>query len=228
MQTDYCIYISFCYGRFGETLPLLHKCEVMVKDVADSKRINSSINSDENPRREKQKFPVSCMILSAQFWPSFKEERLKLPEEVTRELDTYTEAFQELKGNRTLNWKPHLGQVFWFMCKILITKMNKEASSVLTVWITSHSPLTFPPPYQQVQVEVELKNRTLNLTVTPTQATIIYHFQERSRWSIEDLSSVTQVPKTVLRRKITYWQTQVIILAFRCLGLLYIITRLGK
>lgn len=82
-----------------------------MKDVADSKRINSSINSDENPRREKQKFPVSCMILSAQFWPSFKEERLQLPEEVTKELDTYTEAFQDLKGNRTLNWKPHLGQV---------------------------------------------------------------------------------------------------------------------
>lgn len=120
IQTDYHIYISFCYDRFGETLPLLHKCEVMVKDVADSKRINSSINSDENPRREKQKFPVSCMILSAQFWPSFKEERLKLPEEVTRELDTYTEAFQELKGNRTLNWKPHLGQVCWFICTVLI------------------------------------------------------------------------------------------------------------
>ncbi|KAK4305032.1 hypothetical protein Pmani_023056 [Petrolisthes manimaculis] len=162
-------YLEHLKVRFGETLPLLHKCEVMVKDVADSKRINSSINSDENPRREKQKFPVSCMILSAQFWPSFKEERLKLPEEVTRDLDTYTEAFQELKGNRTLNWKPHLGQV---------------------------------------QVEVELKNRTLNLTVTPTQATIILHFEGRSKWSIEDLSSVTQVPKTVLRRKITYWQTQ--------------------
>ena len=83
----------------------------MVKDVADSKRINSIINSDENRHQSKQKFPVSCMILSAEFWPSFKEERLQLPEEVTKELDVYTEAFQDLKGNRTLNWKPHLGQV---------------------------------------------------------------------------------------------------------------------
>lgn len=82
-----------------------------MKDVADSKRINSSINSDENPRREKQSFPVNCMILSAQFWPTFKEERLQLPEQVTKQLDIYTEAFQDLKGNRTLNWKPHLGQV---------------------------------------------------------------------------------------------------------------------
>ncbi|MPC84291.1 Anaphase-promoting complex subunit 2 [Portunus trituberculatus] len=104
-------YLEHLKVRFGETLALLHKCEVMVKDVADSKRINQSINSDENPRREKQKFPVSCMILSAQFWPSFKEERLQLPEEVLNELETYTEAFQELKGNRTLNWKHHLGQV---------------------------------------------------------------------------------------------------------------------
>lgn len=82
-----------------------------MKDVADSKRINQSINSDENPRREKQKFPVSCMILSAQFWPPFKEERLQLPDEVLKELETYTEAFQDLKGNRTLSWKHHLGQV---------------------------------------------------------------------------------------------------------------------
>ncbi|XP_042881814.1 anaphase-promoting complex subunit 2-like [Penaeus japonicus] len=162
-------YLEHLKVRFGETLALLHKCEVMVKDVADSKRINTSINSDENPHREKQKFPVSAMILSTQFWPSFKEERLQVPDEVTKELENYTEAFQDLKGNRTLNWKPHLGQV---------------------------------------QLEIELKNRTLNLTVTPTQATIIYHFQERNRWSIDDLSTMTQVPKTVLRRKITYWQTQ--------------------
>uniref|UniRef100_A0A0P4W136 Anaphase-promoting complex subunit 2 n=2 Tax=Scylla olivacea TaxID=85551 RepID=A0A0P4W136_SCYOL len=162
-------YLEHLKVRFGETLALLHKCEVMVKDVADSKRINQSINSDENPRREKQKFPVSCMILSAQFWPSFKEERLQLPEEVLKELETYTEAFQELKGNRTLNWKHHLGQV---------------------------------------QLEVELKHRTLSVSVTPTQATIIFHFQDRKRWTIDELSSVTQVPKTVLRRKITFWQTQ--------------------
>ncbi|XP_076046085.1 anaphase promoting complex subunit morula [Oratosquilla oratoria] len=162
-------YLEHLKVRFGETSSLLHKCEVMVKDVADSKRINSSINSDENQYHHQQKFPVSSMILSAHFWPSFKEERLQLPEEVTRELKLYTEGFQNLKGNRTLSWKPHLGQV---------------------------------------QVEIELKNRTLNLTVTPTQATLIYHFQEHNRWTIHDLSSVTQVPKTVLRRKIAFWQTQ--------------------
>ena len=114
---------SILCDRFGETLALLHKCEVMVKDVADSKRINQSINSAENPRREKQKFPVSCMILSAQFWPSFKEERLQLPEEVLKELETYTEAFQELKGNRTLNWKHHLGQVCLCVCVCVCTCM---------------------------------------------------------------------------------------------------------
>ena len=43
--------------------------------------------------------------------PSFKEECLRLPEEVTKELENYTDSFKELKGNRTLQWKPHLGQV---------------------------------------------------------------------------------------------------------------------
>ena len=83
----------------------------MVKDVADSKRINTYIQSDQNPHHGKHEFPMMAMILSSQFWPSFKEQSLKVPEQVQKEMEIYTQAFQELKGNRTLNWKPHLGQV---------------------------------------------------------------------------------------------------------------------
>lgn len=91
----------------------------MVKDVADSKRINASIHSDQNPHHSRHKFPISAMILSSQFWPTFKEQSLQVPEEVVREMEIYTEAYQDLKGNRTLNWKPHLGQVK----KILIYRL---------------------------------------------------------------------------------------------------------
>ncbi|CAB4060002.1 APC2 [Lepeophtheirus salmonis] len=67
--------------RFGESP--LHQCEVMLKDIRDSKRINFLLHSDD--------------------------ENLVLPQEITKALEVYTKAFENLKGNRTLNWKTHLG-----------------------------------------------------------------------------------------------------------------------
>ncbi|KAL7631637.1 UNVERIFIED_CONTAM: hypothetical protein RMT77_018062 [Armadillidium vulgare] len=163
------MYLEHLKVRFGESLSPLHKCEVMVKDVADSKRINATIQSAEQNSHVRHKFPISAMILSSQFWPTFKEQSLQLPDEVLKEMEIYTEAYQSLKGNRTLNWKPHLGQV---------------------------------------ELEIELKNRTLHLVVTPTKATIIHHFEKKPKWALEDLSKVTLIPKGILRQKIAFWQAQ--------------------
>lgn len=96
--------------RFGENQ--LHYCEVMLKDVYDSKRIDGNIQSDSGYDVESQHFPTSALILSAQFWPPFKEEwNLELPKPVKDQLAKYMKAFEALKGNRTLCWKPHLGNV---------------------------------------------------------------------------------------------------------------------
>lgn len=77
--------------RFGEAP--LQQCEVMLKDVTDSKRINTLLHSEVKEgeaaasgggSRELQNlsFPVNGLVLSAQFWPPFKEETLQLPEEI--------------------------------------------------------------------------------------------------------------------------------------------------
>ena len=75
--------------RFGEAS--LQQCEVMLKDISDSKRINNAITGDEEQSKEQkgmlsgQPFPVNAVILSAQFWPQFKEqENLQLPKEVIK------------------------------------------------------------------------------------------------------------------------------------------------
>ncbi|GFV99029.1 anaphase-promoting complex subunit 2 [Trichonephila clavipes] len=158
-------YLEMLKLRFGESQ--LHCCEVMLKDIADSKRINSTLNSGEVKTYEQGDFPINSMILSAQFWPSFKEEKLKLPEYIWQNLKKYTTAFEALKGNRSLTWKSHLGSV---------------------------------------DLEIELKGRTLSLSVSPVHATILWHFQEKSKWSITELSSEMQIQPSVLRRKITLWQ----------------------
>ncbi|XP_076171887.1 anaphase promoting complex subunit morula [Ptiloglossa arizonensis] len=154
--------------RFGENQ--LHYCEVMLKDVYDSKRIDGHIQSDTSYILKKEQFPTSALILSAQFWPPFKENwKLELPKFVQNQLHKYVNAFETLKGNRTLCWKPHLGNV---------------------------------------TLEIELKDRKLDINVTPIHATIILHFQDKKEWTLEELAEVMHAPATVLRRKITFWVSQ--------------------
>merc|ERR1719244_2503 len=155
--------------RFGDVS--LHQCEVMLKDIGDSKRINSHLHSVDGgcPELQTQAFPVNGLILSAQFWPQFKAESLELPNEVAEALDVYTKAFQTLKGNRTLVWKNHLGFA---------------------------------------NIDLEIGDKKINLTVPPIQAAIIYKFQECETWTVQQLSSSLKVPVSTLRRKITFWQSQ--------------------
>lgn len=164
-------YLELLKLRFGEAQ--LHYCEVMLKDVTDSRRINSIIK--ENKKKEEpegeddEDIEINSMILSAQFWPTFREEKLNLPDSMQRCLENYTKKFESLKGNRTLIWKPHLGLV---------------------------------------NIDIELKERTLNLNVSPVHAAIIMQFQNKDQWTVEELSGVLQIPATALRRKIAYWQSQ--------------------
>ncbi|GAB0091799.1 Anaphase-promoting complex subunit 2 [Sergentomyia squamirostris] len=94
--------------RFGESV--LHSCGVMLKDICDSKRINSHIQSDSNYADSKD-FEFSSLILSAQFWPGFKKEELELPEEIQAQFEKYRKSYEAYKGNRTLLWRPVSGKV---------------------------------------------------------------------------------------------------------------------
>jgi anaphase-promoting complex subunit 2 len=91
--------------RFGEAS--LQQCEVMLKDISDSKRINNAITGDEEQNKEQkgmlsgQPFPVNAVILSAQFWPQFKEqENLQLPKEVITIPITITIASKNHSGHK--------------------------------------------------------------------------------------------------------------------------------
>lgn len=154
--------------RFGESH--MHYCEVMLKDMADSRRINSNIREEESRLSVDEQPPLSlsAIILSSEFWPTLKEEKLELPPVVCQAMEAYTHRYEKLKAMRTLSWKPHLGSV---------------------------------------TLDVELEDRTLtNLNVSPIHAAIILHFQEKSSWTLEELSGKLGAPKELVHRKLALWQ----------------------
>ncbi|KAM9393386.1 anaphase-promoting complex subunit 2 isoform 2-T4 [Pholidichthys leucotaenia] len=97
--------------RFGEAH--MNYCEVMLKDMVDSRRINSYIREEESKLgvEEQPPLPLSAIILSSEFWPTLKEEKLELPPIVCQAMEAYTHRYEKLKAMRTLSWKPHLGSV---------------------------------------------------------------------------------------------------------------------
>jgi len=102
--------------RFGEAS--LHAPEVMLRDLADSKRINSTVHYVSNsysPLKNVQDLvPIdglSVTIVSQLYWPQLQIEEFNLPRQVQAMLRTYGQKYHAIKAPRALQWKPSLGSV---------------------------------------------------------------------------------------------------------------------
>lgn len=153
--------------RFGDTM--LHSCEVMLKDMNDSKRINTYILSEESGFVQERPFDLSALVVSSQFWPTFKKETMELPPAIKELFDQYTKAFESFKDNRTLHWTPLNGKVV---------------------------------------IELELDGKTTEMQVTPAQATIAIHFSEQNEWDLDRLGQKMNMPPSILRKRLVFWQSQ--------------------
>eukprot|EP01116_Phalansterium_solitarium_P011803 TRINITY_DN27598_c0_g1_i1.p1 TRINITY_DN27598_c0_g1~~TRINITY_DN27598_c0_g1_i1.p1 ORF type:complete len:814 (+),score=307.14 TRINITY_DN27598_c0_g1_i1:142-2583(+) len=167
--------------RFGETP--LHSCEIMLKDLHESKRINvqcapkSRATSGRGERDENQPlaapplrpgdFQLDATITSHLFWPPFRDEKHTLPELVTNKMEAYGKAYGLFKPSRQLVWRPHLGTV---------------------------------------EVELEFDDgQTLELSLTPLQAAIIMHFQDTEVWVLSELAEALGISTSALQKRMSFW-----------------------
>ena len=165
--------------RFGEAS--LHKCEVMLKDINDSKRINGNVKAPPAPGTPAardvastatlKESPLDATIVSALFWPPFSNESPEFipPPEMKTMMEAYGKRYHHLKAPRQMNWRPTLGTV---------------------------------------QVEVMHGEIELELSVSPIEATVLMHFQTKERWGLQELATEMGVTKAVLRRKTVVWVNQ--------------------
>jgi anaphase-promoting complex subunit 2 len=116
-----------------------------------------------------QEFNVRALFLSAQFWPPFKENPLKLPDIVMEHFETYTKAFETYKVS--IRSSLHCARYD-----------ARSINFALLFDFQSNRTLSWKPFLGVANVEVELKDRTLNLSVSPVLATIIWHFQSKRKF----------------------------------------------
>ncbi|KAK9313606.1 hypothetical protein V1522DRAFT_410273 [Lipomyces starkeyi] len=151
---------------FGESD--LHNCDVMVKDILESKRVDSNIHDPTTvaPGTYPVAGIVHASMLSKLFWPAFRDEDLALPPVIVEQLSRYSAKFSILKSARKLTWLKRLGSV---------------------------------------DVTLELEDRTLDFTVSPDRASMIYLFQERSTYTLTELTARLNLDETTTRRALGFW-----------------------
>ncbi|TIB40487.1 hypothetical protein E3P86_00658 [Wallemia ichthyophaga] len=88
--------------KFGENT--LHSCEVMLKDVADSKRIDQNIRSQIETL-------IRPIIVSRQFWPEIEDYSFKLTDKMKQFRESYEDAYALLKPDKRLHWIPQIGNI---------------------------------------------------------------------------------------------------------------------
>lgn len=96
--------------RFGEAA--LQACEVMLRDILDSRRVDNFIHKDKELELGHESAPeLHARILSHLFWPSLHSETFLIPFEVESLQSRYSTGFEKLKQSRRLTWLHALGQV---------------------------------------------------------------------------------------------------------------------
>ncbi|XP_075242799.1 anaphase-promoting complex subunit 2-like isoform X2 [Convolutriloba macropyga] len=161
----------------------INKCNVMLRDVAESKRTNDQLSqtwsefdtnlqpedqemseNNENSKIQKPEFPIRATILSAQFWPTLKDEKLELPPTLKLAFQAYKMSFESVKQNRTVEWLHQLGKV---------------------------------------DIELETNDGSVrSFTVTPAQAAVLSILESHPKMNLDDLSSMLAISTSAVRRKL--------------------------
>jgi anaphase-promoting complex subunit 2 len=178
--------------RYGE--PPLQACEVMLKDIQDSGRVNGVIRRNQNldpsePEIEVARANISttdgsmnpegilkpslhAKILSRLFWPQLHDENYRVPAVIADLQKRYEQGFESLKASRKLTWLHALGQA---------------------------------------TVELEFADRTITEEVHTWQATVIWAFESDDssdgpmERSVDELVEVLEMEDAMVRNALRFW-----------------------
>ena len=184
--------------RFGEAP--LQACEVMLKDIQDSGRVNGVVRRNQNldPSEEEinaaranpdmldevmnpeglLKPSLHAKILSRLYWPQLQDEGYRVPETIASLQKKYEEGFESLKASRKLTWLQTLGQA---------------------------------------TVELELEDRTITEEVYTWQATVIWAFHsdgpknETMERTVPDLVRYLEMDETLIRNALKFWVKRLVL-----------------
>lgn len=148
--------------RFGEAA--LQACEVMLRDILDSRRVDTFIHKDRELDLDDESAPeLHTKILSHLFWPSLHSETFFIPPEVESLQSRYSTGFESLKQSRKLTWLHALGQV-----TVTLDLEDRIVTEEVQTWQASVIYAFQPSPSEDSSIPI---TRTLDDLVETLQMT---------------------------------------------------------
>ncbi|KAI0815513.1 Cullin family protein [Xylaria sp. FL0064] len=151
--------------RFGESS--LQACDVMIKDIQDSRRLDGVIHRNFLNQDDKvaQTRDIHAKILSRLYWPEAGEEDFALPEAVVTMQKAYASVFEHLKPSRKLKWLNHLGQAtveLEFEDRTIVKQVRTYEAAVINAFSEQNaSTWTFDELWMKLQIDEDLLSAAL-------------------------------------------------------------------
>jgi anaphase-promoting complex subunit 2 len=176
--------------RFGEDA--LHSCEVMLRDLEDSRRINVAVNQaiKNNKANEETKMMmteeddeevnvVDCLVISNEYWPSvtMKDESCELHPKIHDKIKKYQNTYNLVKKPRHLEWAPFLGLV-------------------------------------ELSLDFD-DGSSRSFSCSPIQASMIYHVADGSPLSVTKLARLSDIEESHAQRYMSYWISKGVVRSYQ-------------
>ncbi|KAI2628318.1 Cullin family protein [Xylaria nigripes] len=181
--------------RFGESS--LQACDVMIKDIQDSQRLDSAIHRSVSNQPEKASLvrDIHARILSRLYWPEVGEEDFELPSAVSAMQSTYGAIFEQLKPSRKLKWLNHLGQAtveLEFEDRTVVEEVRTYEAAVINAFSEENaSSWTLEELWVKLQIDEDLLTAALQFWV---KKHVLRKLADDSYVVIERLSDVIESP----------------------------------
>ncbi|KAI8915610.1 hypothetical protein EDD86DRAFT_243613 [Gorgonomyces haynaldii] len=96
---DHVRHFELLKQTFGEQH--LANCQVMLKDVQDSRRTDNVVKSDW----------FHGLVVSDNYWPKLKKQQCTMPQQIQEQMTTFQEAFVSQRASRSIVWDASAGCV---------------------------------------------------------------------------------------------------------------------
>jgi len=207
--------------RFGEES--LEVCDFMLADVVDSERINRSIHEKLKALNTPCAAAPDSEILH---WIQAQISSNKSSHFCKYDMNNGIDRAKAIEAAREASEAYLSSTIITRLCWPVIPeeepKLPCKVQAVMDLYNEQYHSLKAPrkliwkPSLGSVDVELQLADRTLNLKVTPLQATLLALFEEKSDWSLEDLAKRTGIDEAVVEKRIAYLVSQRVLEEQRC------------
>jgi anaphase-promoting complex subunit 2 len=138
--------------RFGDEK--LQACEVMLQDIANSRRLNRKIHDMPEFRQgmldDGQDMDLTTQVISAYFWPELRDDEFAVPGPVQHLQKLYEQGFESQHNLMKLKWLSSLGRA-----TVELELSDRVVTENVPTWVASvvyafHSEDGAPPPTKTI------------------------------------------------------------------------------